>query len=314
MPVGAEEQHRGSEARDVLGVAVPHHDKHHERVDAEHHPMRGQPGEGARDGGHGQHRAGAVQPSGRDRVGHRPVDGPRALVRPEHMRRKPQRQQQRDRHREHDDENDCGSAGVTGTEQPPGHQHEGGAEERRRPAGRRRHRVHRHHLVARHHVRQRGRKAGRDEAGETVDDQRAEQDRIVVRARREQRGDAEHQHQPPDVRADQHQPPVPTVQQRTCERSEQRVRQVQHSERGGDFPRAGGAVGTEQKAARQTGLEEPVTELAHRPQFEQSPEFGQAAHRPPKGYRCVCVNHGNSQYKYPGGPRLFATLNRSLVT
>ena len=130
----------------------------------------------------------------------------------------------------------------------------------------------------------------------------------VVRARREQRGDAEHQHQPPDVRADQHQPPVPTVQQRTGERSEHRVRQVQNGERRGELPRAGGAVGVEQQPARQTGLEQAVTELAHRPQFEQSPEFGQAAHRPPKGHRCVCVNHGNSQYKYPGGPRLFATL------
>ncbi len=124
----------------------------------------------------------------------------------------------------------------------------------------------------------------------------------------EQCGDAEHQHQPPEVRADQHQPPVPAVQQRACERSEHRVRQVQHGERTGDLPRAGGAVGTEQKPARQTGLEQAVTELAHRPQFEQSPEFGQAAHRPPKGHRCVCVNHGNSQYKYPGGPCLFATL------
>ncbi len=104
-------------------------------------------------------------------------------------------------------------------------------------------------------------------------------------------------------------PPVPAVQQRARERAEHRVRQVQHSERAGDLPRAGGAVGVEQQAARQTGLEQAVAELARRPQLEQSPEFGQAAHRPPEGHRCACVNHRNSQYKYPGGPRLFATLN-----
>ena len=271
--------------------------------------MCGQPGESARDGRHCEHRARPVQPSGRDRVEHRAVDRPHTLMRAQYMRREAYRQQQGQRNRDHDDQNDCGSAGVVGAEEPAGHQHEGGAEERRRPAGGRRDRIHRHHLRARYDVGQCGRKTRGDEAGEAVDDQRTEQDRWVARARRQQRGDAEHQHQPPEVRADQHQPPVPAVQQRACERSEHRVRQVQNGERGGDLPRAGGAVGTEQQPARQTGLKQPVTELAHRPQFEQSPEFGQAAHRPPKGYRCVCVNHRNSQYKYPGGPRLFATLN-----
>ena len=46
--------------------------------------------------------------------------------------------------------------------------------------------------------------------------------------------------------------------------------------------------GLNSSAARQPGLEQAVTELADRPQLEQSPEFGQAAHRPPAGRtRCV---------------------------
>ena len=87
------------------------------------------------------------------------------------------------------------------------------------------------------------------------------------------RGDAEHQQQPTQVGADQHQAPVPAVQQRAGERPQQRIRQEQHRERTGDLPRARGTFGVEQKPTRQTCLEKAVTELAHRPQFEQSPEF-----------------------------------------
>ena len=106
-------------------------------------------------------------------------------------------------------------------------------------------------------------------------------------------GDREHQHQPAQVGADQNQPPVPAVQQRAGERAEHRVRQVQHGEGACDLPRAGGPFGVEQKPARQSGLEQAVAELADRPQFEQPPEFGQAAHRPPEGDRCASVGHGN---------------------
>ena len=117
-----------------------------------------------------------------------------------------------------------------------------------------------------------------------------------------------------EVRADEHQPPVPAVQQRAGERAEHRVGQEQHGERARDLPRARGPVGVEQQGARQAGLEQAVAELARRSQLQQSPEFGQAAHRPPQGHRCVCVNHENSQYKYPGGPPLVRHLERSLVT
>ncbi len=112
-----EEQRSGAKPHDILGVAVPHHHQHQHRVDAERDPMRGQSGEGARHGGQRQHRACAVQPSGRDRVRHRPVDRALAGVRAEYMRRESQRQQQRGPHRNRDDENDCGGTAVIGAEQ-----------------------------------------------------------------------------------------------------------------------------------------------------------------------------------------------------
>ena len=86
----------------------------------------------------------------------------------------------------------------------------------------------------------------------------------VVGAGREQGADAEHQQQPAEVRADEHQPPVPAVQQRAGERAEQRVGQEQHGERPGDLPRVGGPLGVEQDRTRQSGLEQAVAELAHR--------------------------------------------------
>ena len=125
---------------------------------------------------------------------------------------------------------------------------------------------------------------------------------------------------------------APTSTSRRSQRSssapangpEHRVRQEQHRERAGDLPRARGAFGIEQQPARQTRLEQAVTELAHRPQFEQSPEFGQAAHRPPQGHRCACVNHEiTSCYPAFGYPTtvqisrraaLVRHLDRSLVT
>ena len=165
--------------------------------------------------------------------------------------------------RNRDDENDCGGAGVVGAEQPAGHQHEDGAEERRRAAGGRRDRVHRHHLIARYHVRQRRRQTRRDEAGETVDDQRAEQDRQVVRARpRAARR----------CRATSTSRPrfAPISTSRRSQRSSSAPANGPSTEYGrystanaaGDLPRAGGAVGVEQKPARQTRLEQAVTELA----------------------------------------------------
>jgi hypothetical protein len=236
------------------------------------------------------------------------VDGPRTLVRTEYMWGESQRQHQGEQHRARDDEDYCGGAAVVGAKHFAQSQHQPGAKERRRPAGGRRHRVHRHHLVAGHDVRQRRRKAGGDEAGEAVDDQCTEQDGPVVGSGREQRGDAEYQDQPREVGSDQHGPPVPSVQQCTGEWSKQRVRQVQNRERASDLPRADGTLRVEQQTARQPGLEQAVAELAHRPKLEQSPEFRQAAHGPPEDHRCVYVSHENSQYKYPGGPRLFATL------
>ena len=52
----------------------------------------------------------------------------------------------------------------------------------------------------------------------------------------QQHRDAEDQQQPAQVGADEHPAPVPSVQQRTGERAEQRVRQEQHRERAGDLP------------------------------------------------------------------------------
>ena len=171
-----EEQGRGTETSDALDVAVAHHHQHQHGVDAEHHPMGGQPGEGARDGRHGKHRARAVQPSGRHRISHRTVDGPHTLVRPENVR---------------GNRTDSTRASDTGTttmkmiaaaplssapNTSAAASIKPGAEERRRAAGGCRDRVHRHHLLAGHHVRKRRGKARGDEPGEPVDDQRAEQD------------------------------------------------------------------------------------------------------------------------------------------
>ena len=98
------------------------------------------------------------------------------------------------------------------------------------------------------------------------------------------------------------------------ERPQQRVRQEQHGERTGDLPRAGGAFGIEQQRARQPGLEQAVTELARRPQFEQSPEFGQAAHRPPKGHRCATRQPREFTVQISRRTVLVRHLDRSLVT
>ena len=187
-------------------------------------------------------------------------------------------------------------------------QHQPGAEERRRTAGGRRDRVHRHHLLAGHHVRQRGGKARGDEPGEPVGDQRTEQDGQSLAPDASSAAMPSTRTSLREVGSDQHRPPVPSVEQSARERTEHRVGEVQNGERGGYLPRARGALGAEEESAREPRLKEAVAELARRAQLEQSPEFGQPAHRPPEGHRCVCVNHENSQYKYPGGPRLFATL------
>jgi hypothetical protein len=123
-------------------------------------------------------------------------------------------------------------------------------------------------------MRQRRRQTRGDEPGESVDDQRAAQYRHVARSRHQQRGDSEDQHQPAEVCPDEHQSAIPTVEQRPGERAEQRVRQEQHGERSCDRPGGGGPLGVEQNGPREAGLEQPVAELADRPQLEQSPEFG----------------------------------------
>ena len=97
----------------------------------------------------------------------------------------------------------------------------------------------------------------------------------------QQPGDCEHQQQAADVGADEHQPPVPTVQQRTGERSEQRVGQEEHGEGAGDGKRRRFALGVEQERPREAGREQAVAELTDHAQFQQPPELGQVAHRTP---------------------------------
>ena len=170
--------------------------------------------------------------------------------------------------------------------------------------------------------RQRGRQTRGDEAGEAVDDQRAEQDRQVARRR------------PPAVRRRRAPAPAARGWRRPTPAAgpsgpAARRRTGPAPSRAGTTPRTQPAIahgpaarsGLNSRAARQARLEQAVAELAHRPQFEQSPEFGQArAPNATSGDRRACVSHGNhvllgsanratrSQYKYPGGPRLFATL------
>ena len=104
---------------------------------------------------------------------------------PEHVRREAQRQQQRDRDRDDDEEDDrrrrrCRPAPKIqrGTSMKLAPRKAatapiGGGD-----------RVHRDHLLAGHHVRQRRRQTRGDEAGETVDDQRADTARPDRRHRR----------------------------------------------------------------------------------------------------------------------------------
>jgi hypothetical protein len=110
-------------------------------------------------------------------------------------------------------------------------------------------------------VRQRRRKARGDEAGEPVDDQRGAQDREVSGAGRQQPGDGEHHHHASAVGPDEHKAPVPPVKQRTGERAEQRVRQVEHGERAGYRPRRRGTLGVEQDRADDARGEQTVAEL-----------------------------------------------------
>ena len=87
MPRCDEEQRGGAEARDALDVGVPH-DAPAPACVLMPNTIRcaASPARVRRDGRHGEHRAHAVHPSGRHRVGHRAVDGPRAVVGPEHVR------------------------------------------------------------------------------------------------------------------------------------------------------------------------------------------------------------------------------------
>ncbi len=302
MPTAAKNNAVGPETRDVRGIGVSDEHEHQQAVDSEHHAVCGQPGQRRGHRRHCRDGAGAVHPPGGHRIDDRPVDRALAVVGTEQVRRKAPRQPQRERNRDRDEKDDCCGADVVGAEQPAGHQHEDGAEERGGPARRGRDRVHRHHLVAWHHVRQRRRQAGRDEAGEPVDDQRGDQDRQIVCADREQHGDDEHHQQAPDVGADEHQASVPPVQQRAGERAEQRVRQIEHGERAGDGPRRRGPFGAEQQPARQARGEQAVTELTDECEVRAAAETragrapiatGRAAHvRRPRKSRPVASRGG----------------------
>ena len=272
---GAGEQRRGTEARDIAGVAVPHHDQHQQAVDAEHHPVRGQPGERPRDGGDGEHRARAVQPSGRHRVRDRPVDG-RALLAcgPSTC-----------------GENRTDSTSATDTGMTtrrmiaaapvsPAPKSDRGTSMKPAPRDAAAMPV----AVATEFIvttvsrgTTSGSAADRPEETNRVKPLAISAPNKIGRsagAGRQQCRDAEHQHQPPEVRSDEHQPPVPAVEQRARERPQQRVGEEQHGERGDDLPRARGAVGVEQQRTRKSGLKQAVAELARRAQLEQSREFG----------------------------------------
>ena len=207
------------------------------------------------------------------------------------MGRESQRQQQRDQQRDDDQEDDRRGTTVARAEDRARHQHEVGAEEGRDRADRRRDRVHRDDLLAGHHIRQGGRKPRSDEPGEAVDHQRAAQHEYIAGTDRQADSHDRHRHHSAHVGGDQHQASVPAVHQRTGERTEQRIRQKQHGERAGDRQRAAGALGVEQQRAGQARLKQAVAELACRPQLQQPPKVGQAAHRTPDSDRRARMSH-----------------------
>lgn len=266
--------------------------QHQQRIDTHHHPMGGQAGQRGRDRRALSHRPRPVQPAGDHRIEHRPVDRPPGVVGTQRPRGEPPRQQQRDRDRNHGEKDDRRGAPVAGAEQEPRHQHEVGAEKRGNGPGRGGHRVHRHHLLTRHHVRQRRRQAGPDEPGQTVGEQRAQQQRQITGPHRQDRADRGDEHQPAHVGADQHQPPIPAIHQRAGERPQQRVRQEQDREGAGDGKRVGGPIRVEQQRPGQRRLEQPVPELTRHPHLQQPPEIRQRAHRAPGFDGCAGLHPG----------------------
>ena len=210
--------------------------------------MRGQPRQRGRDRRHGPHRPDPVQPAGGHRIDDRAVDRSLAFVWPEHVRR--------EAHRQH-------NATATGratmkmiaaapVSPAPNAQRGKSMKLAPRNAAAPPVAVATEFIdttcLAWHHVWQRRRQARGDEAGESVDDQGGDQNCQIVCAGRKQRGDGQHHQQASDVGADEHQAPVPPVQQRTGERAEQRVGQVKHGERAGDGPRRCGTLGVEQES------------------------------------------------------------------
>ena len=114
------------------------------------------------------------------------------------------------------------------------------------------------------------------------------------------RADPGDQDQAAGVRADEHQPSIPSVHQRPGERAQQRVGQEQHREGARDRHRVGGSVGIEKQRSRQPRLEQPFTELTRHAHLQQSPEIGHAAHRPPQVDGCARVHPGfESQNQLP---------------
>ena len=112
-----------------------------------------------------------------DRVGGRPVDGPRGVVGAEHAGAKRTRENQRD---------STGTAArkmAAAAPASPAPNSQRGTSMKLAPRNAATapigggDRVHRHHLFAGHHVRQCGRQTRRDEAGQAVDQQRGAQQR-----------------------------------------------------------------------------------------------------------------------------------------
>ena len=166
-------------------------------------------------------------------------------------------------------QNDCGSTGVVGTEQPAGHQHEAGAEERRRPPV----------AVATAFIVttwSRGTTSG--SAADRPDETKRVKPLTINAPNRIGRSfgaDGEQSRR----RRDEHQPPrlAPMNTSRRSQRSSSAPANGPSIEYGrnrtanaaGDLPRAGGAFGIEQQTAGQTRLEQAVAGTGLRPQFEE---------------------------------------------
>ena len=173
-PRGADEQHGGAQPATSACHRVPHDHQHQQRVDPERpcgaRPARQRGG----DGRHRQHRPHAVQPAGGHGVEGRAVDGARVSSGPRTCgaNRTDSSSATDDRHGGGED--DRGRACRRAPNSQRGNNMKLAPRKAATAPDRGGDRVHRDHLFARHHVRQRRRQPGRDEAGEAVDDQRAD--------------------------------------------------------------------------------------------------------------------------------------------